>query len=638
MSSEFDSIRNAYQQLSSLYKNPTRTVELSRVDGIVAANINNELLAKYESLFAMFISQQRRLWQNDEALFYKCLALLYEIDDYRGVVSPVRNAIVEFCTTEKRIRIDGKTNTVKSLIDQFAEPPDDDGSTVFDRINPEDIEQKRSEVKAKIRCCVAAIESRRRDAKLTDLAHELDILERFIKKHLHQPPGLPAWTTLAFVLSAQARLARQAQNYNFSHQKLLEEVQCLDQRAAEIIDRLFYPEKIGVLSDRQIEDLKDDLMFIRRKQTLSSFFNVALAAFQRGFLKTANQACQSARLQFRLHGLFFQQVFNDLIILSIKRARTSRGQIENYHKLKHELETDIIPKLSPATGVAHPKLYLYSLRELAVLQYYCEETVQMLGTLDLMDELMEKNGPFSNQWKSRVSNQRARALWRSWFNHPGTGVPEAALHHAQQAFTFACGLSEKISEYHDATALRNAIERSKKTSLIDTIESLVTYGSIEASCKQFAEAIKSATAVIQLSNDENPRLCAMGYLVRAEAYAESDQILEAQRDVVQACEREARIDHCYVSDRRKFVVRAVERRLPPPSLFLGDMDQMDFNVKGKNRLLGWFIVTKTDKRNKSEVADKLGVSRARLESYLRYLRKNESDPYSYLVSMLSRRD
>ncbi len=48
----------------------------------------------------------------------------------------------------------------------------------------------------------------------------------------------------------------------------------------------------GLLSDQQIEDLKDDLLFIRRKQTLSIFFNVALAAFQRGFLKTANQACQ----------------------------------------------------------------------------------------------------------------------------------------------------------------------------------------------------------------------------------------------------------------------------------------------------------------------------------------------------------
>ncbi len=622
MSSQFRSISEAYEQLSSLYKNPTRCESSSNVDGVAAPNVNSELIRRHEALSEIFNQQRERLIKDEESLYYKILVLLYEVDLYFGVESPLEKLIV---------------SNYEKLIRDFANRPDQEGNRPFDRVEltrP----RIRSGLKAKIRCCVAAIESKRREEDLNDLARDLRILERFIEENLHHPPDSPAWTTWALVLSARARLARQAQNYDESQRKLLEEVDCLDNRAVEIIDRLFDQDETRKLTQKQIGELKDDLVFIRRKQTLSNFFNVGLAAFQRGFLKTANQACQAARLQFHLHGQFFQEVFNDLIILSITRARTSRGQDDEFRDLKHTLENNIVPHLNGDNGVGNQKLYLYALRELAVLQYYCEETDDMIKTLDLMDGLLERQKSVKGQWKARVSILRARALWRNWVRQQDTAKPIEALKHAQNALSAASNLTESISSYSNANALRKAIDHSKKISLIDTIESLVTYGSIMASAKDSSEAIKTATAVIQLSGDDNPRLCAMGYLVRAEAYAENGQLIEAQRDVVHACEREARIDHCYVADRRKFVVRAIEKRLPQPSLFLGDMKEGDFNKKGKNRLLGWFIETMTEKKSKSELEDKLGVSRSRIDSYMKYLSENEDDPYHYLVAVFSKRE
>lgn len=621
MSAQFDSIRDAYEKLSSLYKNPTRHKN-SPVDGVAAQDVNHELTRRYKSLRNLLRVDQNDFRQTDEALYFSTFALLYEVAQYFGGAPELG---------------EGRTEIIKGLFEQFAHGEEQDWNLTRPKT--------RSEIKAKIRCCVAAVELRRRQANLEVLKGELNILERFIKDNLHRPEK-PAWTTLAFVQSAQARLARQTQDYEQCQRKLIDEVNCLNNRAEEIVDRLKDP----TLSEVEIEDLKDDLVFIRRKQTLSNFFNVGLAAFQRGFLRSARQACEAARMQFRLHGLSFHEVFNDLIILSIKRGRTSRGQKDKFKDLKRELEENIIPRLNGAKGVPNPKLHLYSLRELAVLQYYCDEnsTDDMLKTLEEMDDHIKRHGPFSSQWQSRVSIQRARALWRNWAHHPDTPQPEAALQkaafqkaafqNAQKAFTAASNLKEEISSYHDARELRTAIERSENISLIDTIESLVTYGTFQASAKQFAEAIKSASVVIQLSGDDNPRLCAMGYLVRAEAYAESDQIREAQQDVVHACEREARIDHRYVGDRRRHVVWAIERHLPQPSLFLGDMNAKDYKKKGRNRLLGWFIETKTDKKNKSEIEDKLRIHPDTLNRYLEYLKKNESDPYYYLIGILSKRD
>ncbi|HEV7474346.1 MAG TPA: hypothetical protein VGN90_09865 [Pyrinomonadaceae bacterium] len=621
MSSQTKLISDAYRQLSSLYKNPTRNTNSGCVDGLAADNVNERLMQEHRALLNLFNRERQEIARKDPALYYKILALLYEVDDYCGVRSSVR----EFIVAEYR-----------NLIEKFAQNPDDEGNRPLERINFTNA-KIRSRLKAMIRCCVAAIESRRREDDLDDLSGKLNILEDFLNRNLHRPGDLPAWTTLAFVQSAQARLARQAQDYEQAHRKLLREVDSLNQRAAEIVDCLFVLNKVSNPSDEQrneIEGLKDDLVFIRRKQTLSSFFNAGLAAFQRGFLRSARQACEAASLQFRLHGQFFHQVFNDLVILSIKRARTSKEQQDSFRALKDDLEQAILPRLNPVTGVGNPKLYLYAMRELAVLQYYCKETDKMAGTLDQMDDLMDKYGLVSEQWKSRISIQRSRAFWRDWVHQKERHKLKAALKHAQDAFSFGCGVYEKISTYRNARALRAAIERSKKISLIDTIESLINYGSIQASAKQFAEAIKSADAVIQLAGDDNPRLCAMGHLVRAEAHTANAQVAEAQQDLAHARVLEKRVDHRYVGDRRRLVERAIEERLPQ-TLFLGDLNKEDFR-KATNRLLGWFIETHSKKGTKNDVARTLDVSRTRIDSYLEYLKKpeNESEPYHHLIAIL----
>jgi hypothetical protein len=615
MSSRFQSISDAYEQLSSLYKNPARNEQSRFMEGIAAPDVNEELLKRRTALRKLFDQHRGELIERDESLYYKILVLLYEMDVYWGVESQLRHLIV---------------SKSRKLLKDFANQPKH-GSRPFDRVDftkP----RIRSELKAKIRCCVAAIESRRRDDDLNELARELNTLEQFIKNNLDQPNS-PALTTLALVLSAQARLARQKQDYKQSQRKLLEELRYLNKRAAEITERLFELGKAATLSEEQskeIDDLKDDLVFIRRKQTLSSFFNVGLAAFQRGFLKTANYACESARLQFRLHGQFFHQIFNDLIILSIKRARTSRGQDQKYSDLKKELVEELLSRLDPDSGIGNPKLYLYGLRELAVLQYYGKEMDQMIETLDRMDHLMEEHGLVQKQWKSRVSNQRARVLWRIWIRQQDSSEPKAALDHAQDAFEFASGLTDKISDFATPKALSNAIERSKKKSLIDTIESLITYGTIRASAKQFTEAIKSANAVIHLAGEENPRLWAMGYLVRAEAYIGNGQLVEARQDIEKATVLEQQIDHRYVGDRRRLVQRAIS----PMEFFFSELEAKDFD-KATYRLLGWFIETHSRKRNQNEIYKSTGISRSLLKSYLKFLIENTDEPYRHLIPILT---
>lgn len=224
---------------------------------------------------------------------------------------------------------------------------------------------------------------------------ELNVLEAFVETNLHKPEiGLPSWTMLAFVRAAQARVARQNQAYDYVQEKLLNVVQCLDERAAEIIEKLTALERSVKRTKEQqgeIETLADDLIFIRQKQTLASLFNVGLANLQRGFLDSADYACHAARLQFRLHGQFLHRMYNELVMLSIKRARLSTDDDEELCALKGDLERDILPLLKPTGGTGNPKLYLYGLREMAVIQSSCGETDEMLETL----KAMEGVGPLS---------------------------------------------------------------------------------------------------------------------------------------------------------------------------------------------------------------------------------------------------
>jgi hypothetical protein len=72
--------------------------------------------------------------------------------------------------------------------------------------------------------------------------------------------------------------------------------------------------------------------------------------------------------------------------------------------------------------------------ELPSIEYVsATQNVSNIGMLDLMDALMQKHGRVGIQWKSRVSNQRARALFRNWVREQYSPDPEAALKHAQDA-------------------------------------------------------------------------------------------------------------------------------------------------------------------------------------------------------------
>lgn len=327
MSSNQELLSEAYRELSRLYKNPTRLL-----DGLATSNQDAELADDHKKLFDLF---QREKWIGAEekpALYYKVLSLLYEVDDYRGRSPSVEEIILkEYPVLTERFEV---------------------GQNLYGRQKADfRNSEARSLWKAKVLCCVAAIESRRKISPLNVLADELKDLEAFVEKNLHKPKeNLPAWTTLAFVQSAQARVARKSQDYSYVQDKLRRVVQCLDERAAEIVEQWSALKRRAHKTSEEkeeIECLVDDLALIRQKQTLSSLFNVGLAALQRGFLRDADNACQAARLPFRLHGQYFHRLFNDLVILSIKRARISRENNIEFQDLKVYLKQDILPFLQP---------------------------------------------------------------------------------------------------------------------------------------------------------------------------------------------------------------------------------------------------------------------------------------------------
>ncbi len=643
------SIEDLYKSLSSLYKNPTRGLA-----ELAALNVDLTLIERQQKLLQLFLEgaskvpdQENRLKVVDPSLYYKTLSLIYEIDDYRGAESAVRNLIMK--EGDKLLL---EIRKVRQGHGFYLKPTSSrpQRETFITR-------HSRSYWKARVICCVATVESRRRDSdnprvnyakSLPDLARHLELLESFVKDHLHREDQKRyAWTTLAFVYAAQARIARQGQEYSLAEQKLLEAIECLDGRAEQIraiaLKEIALHPTTGHLSrvndssskNQAIEELKDDLVSIRRKQTLISFFNVALVATQRGFLRTANKACLSARLQFRLHGHYYHGLFNELVILSIKRARTSREQLDKFRELRSVLRKDIISYVKPGSGPdkkGNRKLYLYALRELALLHSYCRELKAMLKVLNLM----EKSGPtLSEQWQSRVYHQRGRAYWLMGIESGDATSFQKAREHSNTAFEAASGCHQKIENYGSAQELSEALRRSKRTNLIETIESLITYGSIQVSAGNFDEAIKSAEAIIQYCDDDNPRLLAMGYLVRAEAYVETDRIIEAKGDVAKARILQRRIDHKYVSDR----MRAIEKRWLNREDYipLEDLkDDPEMWKKAQARLKGWAIDNHTNKKSTNEIAGRLGMQPRTVESYLQAVKKDKDDPYHHLGKILSK--
>lgn len=613
------SLTQIYNELSSLYKNPTRPLS-----GKAASDQNVELAVLHARLLSLFEGTKGR-WigeQEKPAIYFKALALLYEIDDYRGLPPSTGELIREewasaLLTLTLRLGAGGKN----SQADALSEIDFEDAAV-------------RSLWKAKVLIGVAAVEIRRKSSRLDALLDELNVLEAFVEHKLHLPEvGLPSWTMLAFVQAAQARVARQSEDYNYVRGKLPSILYCLDKRAAEIIEKLTDLDRRKQRSEEEeekIEGLTDDLVFIMQKQTLSSLFNVGLADLQRGFLNSAEYACQAARLQFRLHGQPFHRLYNDLLILSIKRARMPTESKDEFCRLRDELEANILPRLKPEDETGNSKLYLYGLREKALIQASCGETEEVLRTLDEM----ERVGPLSTQWRARINMLRSRSCYQRWVQIPEDGREDGllreALDHAEAAFKDATGSHMSIKSCRDTKSLLAVIERSVNKNLIDTVESLITFGTVQLFFLNAAEAIKSGDTVVSLSVDGNPRLLAMGHLVQAEAYVQKRAYIEAHKHLASAKTLEVQIDHKYVEDRR----RAVENLMPQY------LDLSGKNIsEAEDLLLGWFIEHRSGKKSINKVADEIGKDRKTITRYLERLRnpENKNSPFRHLTKLANKK-
>ena len=494
MTSRLKALTAAYYNLSSLYKNPTR-----RLRGMAASDEDEELAARHAGLLALFEDFDWDASDERPALYFKVLALLYEVDDYRGVSPSVERAI-----------LDAPTASVEHF-NTWREGGDLSAADFSDR-------DVRTLWKAKVLCCVASVESRRKSSESGALLRELNVLEEFVDKKLHRPgESLPAWTTLAFVRTAQARVARQGEAYTYVRDKLLSVVGCLDERAAEIIEKLSaLTEGLAVLrrSDKQtkrgesekaelqgdIRALEDDLGFIRQKHTLTVLFSFGLDNLQRGFLDGANHACQAARPLFRLHGHTYHRLFNELLMIAIKRARTSSKQKQDFLALERELVREILPRLEPRGVLGNPKLYVYGLRELAVVQHACGKSAELKATLRKMEQVT----PLGPQWKSRISILHSRASYGAWRQTPDfkgrkPDLLIAALNHSEAAFRHATGGNGGIGNHADAESLLDFVKGTGSRNLSDTAESLIAYGTVQLFLKGYFDTVgdvaKSAGAI-----------------------------------------------------------------------------------------------------------------------------------------------
>jgi len=629
MSSPRRSLISSYSQLSSLYKNPTRDLH-----GAAASDQDGQLLSKHAELLERFHNTDWHKQSERSSRYYHVLALLYEVEDYRGRTPVVeRLVLAEPTASVEHFKWDGDTN------------PDEQNPF----INPKD----RSLWKAKVRCCVAAIESKRKNSHSNALLHQLDVLEAFVRDNLHRPDeDLPAWTTLAFVRNAQARIARQGKDFVYVQQKLVSVVECLDQRATEIISKttrlmtkVVAQQRAGKSTKREeneIRELEDDLIFIRQKQTLAIPFNLGLTNLQRGLLDSANRACQSARFQFRLHGQACHRLHNELLMIAIKRAGTSARHQQCLLGLETELKSKILPRLDPAGALGNPKLYIYGMRELAVIQHVCGKFDEMRATLRQMETVT----PLGPHWKSRISLLRARELYGSWRQRPGEVQDKdhsplmEAVRYCDAAFKHATGGKQPIGHHPDVPGLLAFIESCGNRNLIDTMESLITYGTVQLFLKTYfaavrksdksadaiQEAMKSAETVRELSERDNPRLLAMAHLVLADAYRASNLIVEARQHLETARNLETQIQHEYVKDRR----RAIETKIPKTlTLSLDDFKHIS---KAEEAVLGWYIGNCKDKTSTHKISQQIGIGRGRVKKFI-----EGQGPSSPLYDLLSPR-
>lgn len=640
------SVARAYRDLQRLYQNPTREWR-----GFAAANLDRDLdiklASKQRKLLAAFRREKWPDFAKRPALYFKALSLLYEVDDYRGKVPSVQQIIIDEHGWLRREIIDTLRRRREGV-----DAPDDYRSEDF-----------RSTWKAKVLCFVAFVEGGRGTKRSEDLLGELRELEEFVRRILHRPnerpeEDQPAWTTLAFVHAAQARVARDSQRYSMMREKLVSVVECLDVRAANIIMQAVKNSGTAALRKANanlLDELTDDLVFVRRKKTLFTSFNVALAELQRGSLGFAAYAAKTSHLEFRLHGHLFHRLYARLLAIAIRRGQLSRDHADELFELEAELDKEILPLLEPSDELGNPKLYLYALRLKAVLQYDDHRYAELLKTLKRMENVLPRTG----KWDSRIALLRARTRWREWVTSPSNNASklDEALLGVETAFRMATGLKRQVSDFKNIGSLVKAINESRTKSLTDVMEALLSYGDVQIAVGTrhrrnrnphdvivlgaYVQAMKAAGAVIELAGDENPRLTAMGHLVSAESLIARDQFVEANQHLASAKVLEKQIDYQYVADRIRAVERArsVQKFLDLSSCTSG-LNPTKEDVKHAQYLIwGWMIEHWTNGHSVGEIADKLFKKQNTIERYLGWLEDQplkEKHPFWYQKTLLEK--
>ena len=117
----------------------------------------------------------------------------------------------------------------------------------------------------------------------------------------------------------------------------------------------------------------------------------------------------------------------------------------------------------------------------------------------------------------------------------------------------------------------------------------------------------------------------MGYLVSADAYRERNAIVEARRQLETAKTLEARIQHEYVKDRRKFIEEKIPTTL---TLYRKDCGHIDH---AGDILFGWYVDTCEDKSSIFRIANHLKVGPRRVRTYI--MRQGPSSPYYHLLKL-----
>jgi tetratricopeptide (TPR) repeat protein len=589
-----DDLFEIYKALSALYKNPTK-----RSGGYEATDADTPLRELLEQLYCTFELARKTIRQSDNALYCKVLSLLFEVEDYLGNQPRVAKFVLDEYENIRRII---KRKEVKE-------------SETVDR-------HIRSLWKARIRCSLAALEIRRRQKGLRLIEEELNELESFCRASGLHRPELPAWTTLSLISVNYAKIAREQHNYELAKAKFNEATEYLYFRLCEILnDIALLRQRINSSPDEalkckeELETLNDDLVFIKQKQTLASLFNLGLTSLQRGHLKRALHSCTAARLEFKLHGHYFHQLFNELLLLSIERGLTSPSQQEKFVAIEKKLQ-ELVPLFQPIRrGTGHPKFYRYVLYELSIVQYYCNKMTDAERTLQIIEKLVDIN----DKWKSRIALVRSHIKRQQWKEKKQAKLLDESFQWASHAIEYA--------------------NRGGATE--NEADAWLAKGRVYVYRHELTEARESAETALTLLNDiDNPKLKAMAYLVLARVCLVQYNWEQADMWLSKVNQLKPQVDHSYVIDKYDDLHRELNEFFKN---FIIKTGRKTYNLfHEQEKMLGWMIMqvyhpdaTISDIARSLQLKDIHGQDKRHIIREF-IIRNAENKEYKHLVVLLGK--